>query len=165
MHAFLIGLFLFGLLAAPEVLAHAIAEGDKGYIQEIFGVHLIPFAYLGAKHMLTGYDHLLFLLGVIFFLYRPRDILLYVTLFTLWAWSLISAARGSRRGRLLGGVLHRRQGAYLGRSDLPRFREGVPARRCVYGGGDNTDGGRARPDIGRRISGIQIQVILSAFNL
>ena len=39
--------------------------------------------YLGAKHMVTGYDHLLFLVGVIFFLYRLRDILLYVSLFTV----------------------------------------------------------------------------------
>jgi hypothetical protein len=44
--------------------AHAVAEGDKGYIQEITGPHLLPFAYLGAKHMITGYDHLLFLFGV-----------------------------------------------------------------------------------------------------
>ena len=48
--------------------AHGVAEGDKGYIQEITGVHILPFIYLGAKHMVTGYDHLLFLLGVIFFL-------------------------------------------------------------------------------------------------
>jgi hypothetical protein len=66
-----------------EVLAHAVAEGDKGYIQEMTGVHLAPFVYLGAKHMVTGYDHLLFLAGVIFFLYRLRDIGLYVSLFAL----------------------------------------------------------------------------------
>ncbi len=71
------------LLPAGEVLAHAIAEGDKGYIQEIFGVHLIPFAYLGAKHMVTGYDHVLFLFAVIFFLYRLKDIAIYVTLFAV----------------------------------------------------------------------------------
>lgn len=64
-------------------LAHAVAEGDKGYIQEITGVHFIPFMYLGAKHMITGYDHLLFLAGVIFFLYRLKDITLYVTLFAI----------------------------------------------------------------------------------
>ncbi|MBD3721754.1 HupE/UreJ family protein [Klebsiella pneumoniae] len=45
---------------------HGVAEGDKGYIQEITGVNIIPFIYLGAKHMVTGYDHLLFLFGVIF---------------------------------------------------------------------------------------------------
>jgi hypothetical protein len=64
-------------------LAHAVTQGDKGYIQEIFGVHLIPFMYLGAKHMVTGYDHILFLFGVIFFLYRMKYIAIYVSLFAL----------------------------------------------------------------------------------
>ena len=68
---------------AGEALAHAVAEGDKGYIQEITGVHLLPFVYLGAKHMMTGYDHILFLLGVIFFLYRMKDIAIYVSLFAI----------------------------------------------------------------------------------
>lgn len=66
-----------------DALAHAVAQGDKGYIQEITGVNLIAFTYLGAKHMVTGYDHLLFLLGVIFFLYRMQHIALYVSLFAL----------------------------------------------------------------------------------
>lgn len=66
-----------------EAFAHGVATGDKGYIHSIFGVHLVPFAYLGAKHMVTGYDHLLFLLGVIFFLYRLKDVGLYVTLFAI----------------------------------------------------------------------------------
>lgn len=68
---------------APSAWAHAVAEGDKGYIQEIYGVHIIPFMYLGAKHMVTGYDHLLFLFAVIFFLYRLKDIAIYVTLFAI----------------------------------------------------------------------------------
>ncbi|UEM03683.1 HupE/UreJ family protein [Skermanella rosea] len=63
--------------------AHGVAEGDKGYIQEITGIHLLPFMYLGAKHMVTGYDHLLFLFGVIFFLYRPSHIGIYVSLFAI----------------------------------------------------------------------------------
>jgi hypothetical protein len=63
--------------------AHGVAEGDKGYIQEITGINIIPFIYLGAKHMVTGYDHLLFLFGVIFFLYKMRDIGLYVSLFAV----------------------------------------------------------------------------------
>jgi hypothetical protein len=71
-------------LALPgEAFAHAVAEGDKGYIQEISGAHLLPFLYLGAKHMVTGYDHILFLLGVIFFLYRMKDIAIYVSLFAI----------------------------------------------------------------------------------
>ena len=63
--------------------AHAVTHGDKGYIQEITGVHLIPFVYLGAKHMVTGYDHLLFLFGVIFFLYGMKQIATYVSLFAI----------------------------------------------------------------------------------
>ena len=51
--------------SANEALAHAVAEGDKGYIQEITGIHLLSFVYLGAKHMATGYDHILFLLLVL----------------------------------------------------------------------------------------------------
>jgi hypothetical protein len=71
------------LILSTAALAHAVAEGDKGYIQEISGVHILPFIYLGAKHMVTGYDHILFLFGVIFFLYRLKDIGLYVTLFAV----------------------------------------------------------------------------------
>ncbi len=64
-------------------LAHNVTPGDAGYIQEIWGVHLIPFAYLGAKHMVTGYDHILFLFGVVFFLYKMKDVAIYVSLFAL----------------------------------------------------------------------------------
>jgi hypothetical protein len=71
--------FLLGATA----YAHGVAEGDKGYIQEITGVHFVPFMYLGAKHMFTGYDHILFLLGVIFFLYKLKEIGIYVSLFAL----------------------------------------------------------------------------------
>ena len=79
----LLAVFATLLLVPPDALAHGVTAGDKGYIQETEGVRLIPFAYLGAKHMVTGYDHLLFLLGVIFFLYRPKDIGVYVTLFAV----------------------------------------------------------------------------------
>jgi hypothetical protein len=77
----LVCLTLIALTA--QALGHAVAEGDKGYIQEISGVQLLPFVYLGAKHMVTGYDHILFLFGVIFFLYRARHIAIYVTLFAV----------------------------------------------------------------------------------
>ncbi len=69
--------------ATGEALAHAVAEGDKGYIQEISGVNILAFMYLGAKHMVTGYDHILFLFGIIFFLYRMKHIALYVSLFAI----------------------------------------------------------------------------------
>jgi len=72
------------LVLWPGALAaHGVTLGDKGFIRESSGVLLVPFAYLGAKHMVTGYDHLLFLLGVIFFLHRLRDVGLYVTLFAV----------------------------------------------------------------------------------
>lgn len=71
----------FGVI--PDAIAHGVTEGDKGYIQESTGVLPIPFIYLGAKHMMTGYDHLLFLFGVIFFLYRLKDVGIYVTLFAV----------------------------------------------------------------------------------
>lgn len=76
--------FLALLLAGTaEVMAHAVAEGDKGFIQESSGVMLLPFIYMGAKHMITGYDHLLFLFGVIFFVYQLKDVGIYVTLFAV----------------------------------------------------------------------------------
>jgi hypothetical protein len=70
-------------LGATQAAAHNVTEGDAGYIQEIWGVNIIPFIYLGAKHMVTGYDHILFLFGVIFFLYRMKHVALYVSLFAM----------------------------------------------------------------------------------
>lgn len=75
--------FICLVFSSAEAFAHAVTAGDKGYIQEISGVNLLPFVYLGAKHMMTGYDHILFLFGVIFFLYRIKHIGIYVSLFAL----------------------------------------------------------------------------------
>jgi len=74
-------LLVMGL--AAEAQAHGVAENDKAFIQGNPGVHIAPYLYLGAKHMVTGYDHLLFLVGVIFFLYRLKDVAHYVTLFAV----------------------------------------------------------------------------------
>ncbi len=63
--------------------AHGVSGKDAVFLQGVEGVAIGPLMYLGAKHMVTGYDHLLFLVGVIFFLYRLKDVLLYVSLFTL----------------------------------------------------------------------------------
>jgi hypothetical protein len=79
----LMGLITIFLAFVVDASAHGVTAGDKGYIQESSGTMLIPFIYLGAKHMVTGYDHLLFLFGVIFFLYRLKDISIYVTLFAV----------------------------------------------------------------------------------
>jgi hypothetical protein len=71
------------LLITGTAFAHGVAAGDKGYIEQTSGPQIAAFLYLGAKHMVTGYDHLLFLFGVIFFLYRMKDVATYVTLFAI----------------------------------------------------------------------------------
>lgn len=71
------------LLAAQLLFAHGVAGDDASYLKTVTGVQFVPLMYLGAKHMVTGYDHLLFLAGVIFFLYRLKDVALYVTLFAV----------------------------------------------------------------------------------
>jgi len=64
-------------------LAHDVAEGDKAFVQSIDGPAIPQFLYLGAKHMVTGYDHIAFLVGVVFFLRKLRDVVLYVSMFTI----------------------------------------------------------------------------------
>ena len=71
------------VLFVPTAWAHGVATGDAAYLERIQGVAFVPLMYLGAKHMVTGYDHLLFLAGVIFFLYRLKDVALYATLFAV----------------------------------------------------------------------------------
>src|SRR6187200_1877062 len=71
------------LVGCGGAYAHGIAGEDQAFLLRATGPHIGPYVYLGAKHMVTGYDHLLFLTGVIFFLYRLRDVVLYVTLFSL----------------------------------------------------------------------------------
>jgi len=71
------------LLLSAQAFAHDLSEANKTYVQSINGPAPVPFFYLGAKHMVTGIDHILFLIGVVFFLYRLRDIVIYVSLFTL----------------------------------------------------------------------------------
>jgi len=76
-------LLMLSLLLSGSLLAHGVDENARDFLSQNQGVSIIPFMYIGAKHMITGYDHLLFLVGVIFFLYRTKDILIYVTLFTV----------------------------------------------------------------------------------
>jgi hypothetical protein len=71
------------LLLSAQAFGHDMSQANKSYVQSINGPAPVPFFYLGAKHMVTGIDHLLFLVGVIFFLYRLRDIVIYVSMFTL----------------------------------------------------------------------------------
>lgn len=72
-----------GVLFATPAMAHGVAGRDAAFLEAATGVQFWPYLYLGAKHMFTGYDHLLFLVGVIFFLYRLRDVAIYVTMFSI----------------------------------------------------------------------------------
>ncbi len=68
-------LLLLALIASSllsQAFAHGVAGGDQSYLMSVEGVQPFPFMYLGAKHMVTGYDHLLYLACVIFFLTRLK---------------------------------------------------------------------------------------------
>lgn len=71
------------LVFSSSCFAHGVDSNTEHFLTTNEGSAIVPFLYIGAKHMITGYDHLLFLVGVIFFLFRTRDILIYVSLFTL----------------------------------------------------------------------------------
>src|ERR1700719_3125002 len=74
---------LIGLAFPDSASAHNVSKRDASFVQSNKGAAIAPFVYLGAKHMVTGYDHLAFLVGVIFFLYKLKDIVAYVSLFTI----------------------------------------------------------------------------------
>lgn len=116
---------VMALLAwAPSVEAHGVADDDRSFVEDNPGAHVGAFLYLGAKHMVTGYDHLLFLVGVIFFLFRTRDVVEYVSLFTL----------GHSTTLILGVLL-----------DIPAdpfLIDAIIGLSVVYKGFDNLDGFR-----------------------
>jgi hypothetical protein len=78
-------LALLGLMALwpGTASAHNVSKRDASFVESNQGRAIAPFVYLDAKHMVTGYDHLLFLVGVIFFLYKLKDVFTYLSLFTL----------------------------------------------------------------------------------
>ena len=76
-------LLIAGFVLPRPATAHNVSKRDASFVQSTQGAAIAPFIYLGAKHMVTGYDHLAFLVGVVFFLYRLKDIVLYVSLFTV----------------------------------------------------------------------------------
>src|SRR3954462_3365534 len=78
-----LALALVAVACSATLEAHGVSGKDAVYLQGLQGRAIIPLLYLGAKHMVTGYDHLLFLVGVIFFLYRLKDVVQYVSLFTI----------------------------------------------------------------------------------
>ena len=113
------------LAVLPGVVeAHGVSGKDAVFLQGLQGQAIGPLMYLGAKHMVTGYDHLLFLVGVVFFLYRLRDVLLYVSLFTV-GHSLT----------LLGGVLG-------GIHANPHIIDAIIGFSVVYKAFENMDGFR-----------------------
>jgi hypothetical protein len=82
----ILSVFFLVLICAfvlPPAAAHNVSKRDASFVQSNQGPAIAPFLYLGAKHMVTGYDHLAFLVGVIFFLYRLKDVVIYVSLFTI----------------------------------------------------------------------------------
>jgi hypothetical protein len=114
--------FIFTLLSCTNVFAHGVDDNTKVFLMDNNGAAFMPFLYIGAKHMLTGYDHLLFLVGVIFFLYKPKEVLLYVSFFTI----------GHSITLLLGVLLNFQVNAYL--------IDAVIALSIVYKGFDNLGG-------------------------
>src|ERR1700674_4088877 len=116
---------LLVFLAASQLgLAHAVTGSDADFLKAVSGAHIGPFMYLGAKHMVTGYDHLLFLFGVIFFLYRLRDVAVYVTCFAV-----------GHSITLLAGVL---SGLHVN----PYLVDALIGSSVVYKAFDNLDGFR-----------------------
>ena len=112
------------LLVPVAALAHDVAEGDKAFVRSIDGPAIIPFMYLGAKHMVTGYDHITFLVGVVFFLRRLRDVVVYVSLFTV-----------GHSTTLLGGVL-------LGMGANVYLVDAIIGLSVIYKGVENIGGFR-----------------------
>lgn len=78
------GLVAVALLAMPVVaLAHDVSHSDRAFVQTVTGPAFAPFFYLGAKHMVTGYDHVLFLIGVVLLLRNVREVAIFVSMFTI----------------------------------------------------------------------------------
>ncbi len=114
---------LFFLAAlGSTAYAHGVDENTQSFLTGNSGVAFGPFLYIGAKHMITGYDHLLFLVGVIFFLYKPKEVLLYVSFFTI----------GHSTTLLLGVMADMSINAYL--------IDAIIALSIVYKGFDNLGG-------------------------
>jgi len=115
-------LLLSASLFSLNAFGHTIEGGDASFVEAIDGPAIGPFIYLGAKHMVTGYDHLLFLLGVIFFLYRPKHVVQYVTLFAI----------GHSITLLLGVLANLQVNAY--------FIDAIIGLSVVYKAFENIDG-------------------------
>lgn len=112
-------LSLFSFLFANNAFAHGMSEADKAKALE---ANLWEYIELGARHMITGYDHLLFLFGVIFFLTRFKDIVKFITAFTI-----------GHSITLIFATLYHIQASYL-------LIDAVIALTVMYKGFENLDG-------------------------
>src|SRR5665213_838188 len=117
-----IALILSALVFSGVASAHNVSKRDASFVESNHGAAIPAFLYLGAKHMVTGYDHIAFLIGVVFFLYRLKDIVQYVSLFTL-----------GHSITLLGGVLG-------GIHANPYAIDAIIGLSVVYKAFDNMDG-------------------------
>jgi hypothetical protein len=122
--SWLLALALVAIVLVPGAGAHGVSGKDAVFLQSVRGAAVGPMMYLGAKHMVTGYDHLAFLVGVIFFLYRLKDVIQYVSLFTI-----------GHSVTLLAGVLG-------GVRANPFIVDAIIGLSVVYKGFDNVDGFR-----------------------
>ena len=110
------------LFVVGDALAHNVSLKDAELIAGKSGPQVLLYMWLGAKHMVTGYDHLLFLIGVIFYLKRLRTVAIFVSLFAL-----------GHSITLIGGVL-------LGLDVNPYLVDAIIGLSVAYKGFDNLNG-------------------------
>lgn len=110
------------LLMLNSAYAHNVSAEDIALIGGKGGMQLGLYLWLGAKHMVTGYDHLLFLLGVIFYLKSFREIVTLVSLFAI-----------GHSITLIGGVL-------AGLNISPYLVDAIIGFSVAYKGFDNLNG-------------------------
>lgn len=99
--------------------AHGVSSADQAILSN---GGLMAYVYVGAKHMITGYDHLLFLAGVIFYLSGFRDIVKFITVFTIGHSITLTGA------------------TYLGIQSDEHLIDAVIALSVLYKGFENLDG-------------------------
>jgi hypothetical protein len=122
-----------GICLPAAAAAHPMSGQNATFVQSTDGAAVGPFMYLGAKHMVTGYDHLLFLIGVIFFLHRLKDVVLYVSLFTIGhSLTLLAGVLGGLRANpfLIDAV--------IGASVVYKAFENIGGFQRVFGVQPNT---------------------------
>jgi hypothetical protein len=113
---------LAALILVGDAIAHNVSREDIELITGNPGPNFALYAWLGAKHMVTGYDHLLFLVGVIFYLKRLRTVAIFASLFAL-----------GHSVTLIGGVL-------LDLNVDPYLVDAIIGLSVAYKGFDNLNG-------------------------